>query len=107
MSETLTRDADKMISVFYKEYLERIENGMSKTEAIQFEGGYPLKWKKDLFPDKDEQDCVMTFKELKDEFGFMVFTTGDFLLSDKAILHMERRFPKGAKQVLDYIFQVL
>lgn len=107
MDKTLTRNVDKMMCVFYKEYLERIENGMPKEHAVQFEGGFPLKWKMDLFPDDDEQDCMLAFRELKNEFNFMVFTAGGFVLNDKLILHMERRFPRGLKQVADHILKTL
>ena len=37
----LTKDAQKMVAVLYKDYLERRESGETKAQAKTFDGDWP------------------------------------------------------------------
>ena len=106
MSNTeLTRDAEALFCVLYKEYLERRKNGVPKVNARMFGGAEFIhanlmnKW---AFEDVDE-----TCREL-DRAGFLTCGYADnhcyiAYLSDTGIIHMENRFKDGFMEVLSYI----
>lgn len=109
MSEIqLTKDADALICVLYKEYLQRRENGIPKSTAKRF-GGSPnihsqlmSKWS---FEDVDE-----TCRELSRAGLLKCFYADniayDALLSDAGIIYMEKRFANGLKSVLNYLERI-
>lgn len=101
----LSRDADKMICVLYKQYLTRRENGMVKSEACQFDDVAQMRL--DFFPYETIDDLNETLIELCRAFDFDYSVDGSFVLSDQAIIYMEGRFKRNLKAVLDYLAQFL
>lgn len=99
----LSKDADKMIGVLYKAYLEKRKNGESKAQAKIFSEN----WCKEYFPDQLEADVFDTLREIKASFNLKIYVTGGFLLSDEAIIYMENRFPEGVKSVLSFLAQFI
>ena len=96
---SLSKDADKMICVIYKDYLEKRKNGASKSEAKDFRD-FPDR-SGELFPKWNHSDIMDTFREVSKAFGIKMDIIGGFELNDAAIIYMENRFPDGLKQVLE------
>ncbi|MEG1752460.1 MAG: hypothetical protein RR234_00965, partial [Christensenella sp.] len=92
----LTKNADKMICILFKKYLERRKNGISKADAICFDDG----WQNELFPKENSTDIDETAKELIETFKCRLNIIGDFFLSKDAIIYMENRFPDGLCELL-------
>lgn len=95
----LSKDANKMIGVIYKSYLEKRKNGESKSGAKYF----PASWPSELFPDMPESDAFDTLREIKRALKIEEDITGGFELSNDAIVYMENRFPDGLKSVLSFL----
>lgn len=103
--DELSKDADKLICVLYKEYLKRIKKGLTKRDAKMIGGSDYMqkalinKWK------KDDVDDVC--REL-DRNGYVqcVYSNGSvdkLILLDNTIVYMESRFKTGMKKVLETI----
>lgn len=98
---TLTKDADKLICVLYKEFLARRKKGTSKADARHFPDGTiesfdPIsKW----LP-SDVSDAML---ELARADLLRITIDGDCNLTDSAIICMENRFKDGLKEVLVFI----
>lgn len=101
----LTRDADALICVLYKSYIDRRKSGISKIEARYFAGSDYIhetlmaKWS---FEDVDE-----TCRELS-RAEFLLCRYGDdvvcdAMLTDEAIIYMENRFKDGLASLLDHL----
>ncbi len=101
----LSRDADKMICILYKQYLTRRENGMSKSEACQFDDVAQMR--SEFFPYETIDDLNETLIELCRALNLVYSIDNSFVLSDKAIIYMEGRFKRNLKAVLDYLAQFL
>ena len=101
MSMELTKDAQKMFTVLYKDYLERRESGESKVQATYFDGDWPVR----LFPDIPKSDSMETFRELRRKFSMKCYIDGGFVLSDDIIIAMENRFKNGLKDVINVLAQ--
>ena len=105
----LTKDADKLISVIYKWYLEKRKDGTPKGRA-KIIGSSELihnsilpKWS---FPDVDETCRELHRKGfLQCEYSNNVVDIA--VLTDDAIIYMENRFPDGLNQVLGYISKIV
>ncbi len=97
----LTRDADKMICIIYKMYLEKIKSGMSKTQAKSFEENFYTSDK--TLSSWHTDDIDTTIRELRKKEFLNVYITGDFVLSDNAIVYMENRFKNGFIELTDFI----
>lgn len=67
----LTRDAEKMICIIYKEYLTRRKNGVPKNQAKQFNDFET--WSKDLFPNELTEDVKATSCEMCKAFGIRMY----------------------------------
>lgn len=97
----LTRDADKMICIIYKMYLERIKNGMSKTSSNDFEEDF---YKSDKLLSKwHPDDVTTTFLELGQKNFIRIFITGNFEITNQAIIYMGNRFKNGLLDVIDLV----
>lgn len=100
MEVILTKNADKLICLIYKEYLRRCSNGVAKAQAVNFDvGGENC----DAFNDFPKQDFSATLRELKDAGMLKVYIYDDFKLEPAGIIYMEQRFPNGISQVLDWL----
>lgn len=105
MEESLTKDAEYMLCVLYKEYIDRIKAGVPKDDAIFFGGAEKLQ--DPLFPMWPTHDISATARELK-ESGYLSALFGDNSLIDSAltknaVIYMENRFKKNASGLLHTI----
>lgn len=95
----LTKDADKMICCIYKSFLQSRKDGIGRNEARRLQEDYfrentiLSKW-----PDGDIED---TFLELGRNGYLKIHISGNFDLSDNAIIYMENRFKNGLSDVLN------
>lgn len=101
---TLTKDADKLLCLIYKDYLDRRANGLPKS----FAKAYPERtdWPKALTDHFSVEDVRDTLRELKSAGLVRSYSFSGFALSDKAIVYMEKRFPSGVAQVLDWLAKI-
>lgn len=97
----LTKDADKLICCIYKEYLEKRRSGISKINAKKFDAYFYLNIK--VLSKWDSSDISDTLRELKNVGFIKLFITGDFELTDTAIIYMENRFKNGLSELTDFI----
>lgn len=104
MEIDLTKDADMLICLIYKDYLNKREAGMSKSSAKAYSSrsDFPESLT-DHFSISDIRD---TLRELKAAGLIRSYSYSGFALSDKAIVYMENRFPRGVSQVLDWFAKI-
>lgn len=101
MDIKLTKDADKLICVIYKEYLTRIKDGTPKRNAKEFPDH--LSWPDSFHQEFSDDDIMETIPELK-QAGFIdLYIHGGFQLKPDAIIYMEQRFPDGISGVLEWM----
>ena len=97
----LTRDADKMICIIYKMYLEKIKSGLSKTKSNSFEKDF---YKNDKMLSKWHTDDIeTTFLELGRKEYLTIYIGGKFEITEQTIIYMENRFKNGFNAVTDFI----
>ena len=97
----LTKDAEKMLCIVYKMYLEKVKSGMSKTSSNSFEEDF---YKSDSVLSRWHTDDIsMTLLELGRKGYFKIYIGGNFLMTDQAIIYMENRFKDGFVAVTDFI----
>lgn len=104
----LTKEADALMCVLYREYLQRRKTGISKAEAKLFAGSEYIhtqlmtKWS---FEDIDE-----TCRELS-RAGVLNCNYADDVtdtagISDAGIIYMENRFTDGIASVFSYLERI-
>ncbi len=97
----LTKDADKMLCCLYKEYLQRIKYGNSKSSSRFFKMEYT---KSDsILSQWHHDDVCATRNELKNNGLLKVQISGNFELTDNAISYMENRFKSGIAEVTKHL----
>lgn len=105
MNIQLTKDSDALISVLYKEYCNKRENGVSKGIAKQF--GSSAEIHKSLIPKWNADDVDETCKELSRARLLECFYADNVAqhvwLSDQGIIYMENRFKNGLKDVVGHL----
>lgn len=104
MAVELTKDADRLICLIYKEFLSRRESGISKGIAKDF--GDPERWPASFLQEMQREDISDTLPELKKVGIIKLYINSGFRLEDSGIIYMEQRFPKGVAQVLDWLGKV-
>jgi hypothetical protein len=98
MKTTLTKDADKLACVIYREYLARLEGGIDKRNAKHFKSGF----ERALLPDESPENFKETLNELCRAFpGTNQYRYQSISIGDDFIIYMESRFPEGVKQVVE------
>lgn len=95
----LSKDADKLLCTIYKEYLDRINNNMSKSEASNFELIELLK----LIPSSNKDDISNDLHELSKNKLIKLYLYEDFCLLSNGIVYMENRFFNKIDKLVDYI----
>lgn len=97
----LTKDADKLVCIVYKEYLSKRKSGESKANAKHFNQDFysGIKPLSDWHPD----DIDETINELKRANFVKKYIDGGFVLLDDFIIYMENRFKNGFAEVTDFI----
>ena len=103
MGTALTKDADKLICLIYKEFLDRRKSGTPKRQAKDF--AEPDEWPSS-FSEFDEYDMADTLSELKKAGFLKLYIHGGFQLEDRGIIYMEQRFPNGLAQVVDWLCKI-
>lgn len=101
----LSRDADALICVLYKEFKQRRKSGEPKQKARNM-GGSPV-IHKNLLPKWSFEDVDETCRELS-RAGLVNCSWADniayrVILSDAGIVYMENRFKDGLASVLDHL----
>lgn len=100
MNIELTRDAKKAAAKIYKEYLNRIDNGLTKSEAKIFSDSDMEM----LFKNEDFDDIK---SELVSTFSMKTNILEDITLSSSFISFMENRFKNGIKDVVGFLSQFI
>lgn len=104
----LTKDAQEMLSVIYKEYLDRINNGISKSEAKRLGSGEELY--QNFFENWLYDDFIDTMSSLA-KSGYIsnkwvaskIYRS---ILLGKSIITMENRFSNDLNKVVDFISKI-
>lgn len=103
MDINLTKEAEKMLAVAYKIFLDRRKQGKSRLDSKRFNLALLGNIKPfDTWPDSDINDVVF---ELAQNCMVKVYLGGDFDLTDLAIAVMQTRFKNGLIDVLSFISQ--
>ena len=105
MDINLSKDADRLLCLLYKSYLEKRKEGLSKNESRMFGGSDDIQ--ASFLPLQSVADVDETCREL-DRSGCAVVHYADdvaylVVLSDAAIILMENRFKNGLMGVVDFI----
>lgn len=102
----LSKDADYLICLIYKHYLELRNNGISKSNAKTIGDSHDAhqniipEWS---FEDVDDTCRELIKKGLLDNRVYVDNICGYMSLSDNGIVYMENRFKNGFKEVVDFI----
>lgn len=101
----LTKDADKLLCIFYKDYLSKVKSGLSKSSSSCFGNSDEITAK--YLPDWHPEDTADICWELH-KAGYAVCSRGDDIANDvtltrEAIVYMENRFKNGINDVTDFI----
>ena len=102
----LSKDADHLICIIYKYYLELRDNGFSKSEAKNFDSIDNIHG---LIPQIPLDDIYETCLELANKSlliqkkKYINEEYSRFSLSDDGIIYMENRFSNKIDKIIDYI----
>ena len=102
---TLSKDNDFLMCILYKNYLEKVKSGMSKTDARWL--GSSDEIQENLLPNSTKEDVATACWEL-DSIGLLQCSAGDDIayttyLTDNGIIYMENRKLNKIKNLIDYI----
>lgn len=104
----LTSDADYLICALYRKYQENRKSGMSKSKAKIFGGSENIH--ETLMSEWSIEDVTETCRELhRSEMLQCMFaddTVYIAVLSDKAIIYMEKRFANNIQAILDNMAKI-
>lgn len=105
----LSKDAQKLIHLMYKNYLEKRHSGLSKSDAAAFGSSQDIH--DILLPDWLVEDIDETCRELDSADMLICFYADECAyhvsLSDSCIVYMENRFKNGLKDVLSFLAQFI
>ena len=108
MSEIqLTKDAERLLVLMYRTYLDRRKGGVQKLTAKQM--GSAQQIHDQLSPNTDPLDVAETCRELCRAGYLNTFIASNRIirsnLTDQAITYMENRFKNGLKDILAFLSQ--
>ena len=107
--DNLTRDAQKLICLMYKKYLESRKAGKPKSEAKCF--GSSRNIQTSMLSKEPVEDVDETCRELSRAKYAVVYYADDMAydvtISDSAIVYMENRFKNGLVGVIDFLTKVI
>ncbi|NMA65597.1 MAG: hypothetical protein GX957_05060 [Clostridiaceae bacterium] len=108
MDIELTKDAEYLLCLMYKAYIEKRKSKIIKEDAKYT--GSAENIHKELIPEWAEKDVAETCRELN-RAGFLKClyadnTVCDSHFTDKAIIYMENRFVTGLTSVLEYMAKI-
>ena len=101
----LSKDNDFLICTLYKNFLEEVKNGSSKSKARWL--GSSDEIQENLLTNWSKEDVATACWELHSK-GLLVCSAGDDIaystyLTDEGIIYMENRFSNKVEKVVDYI----
>lgn len=103
--DDLTRDAQKLLALMYRDYLAKRKAGQSKESAKQV--GDIETVQSNLLPSSSADDVLETCRELDRSNYLQVYYADNTIyhawLSDRAIIVMENRFKNNISTVLDFL----
>lgn len=105
----LSKDADYLICLIYKHYLELRDNGFSKSEAKKINSLEDTHY---LITDWSLDDIHETCLELSNknllskEKPYIDEEYSRFSVSDEGIIYMENRFSNKINKIVDYIIKL-
>ena len=101
MNIQLTKDADKLIAIVYKEYLSRRKNKISKSLAANFELDELLSLDKlSSWLTDDIEDTLAELHQKNIIYMDLGFT---FDITDDGIIYLENRFKNNMQEATDFI----
>jgi len=104
----LTKDADAMICMLYKEYLERREDGQTIEQAKNLTDDIWIQ--ANIIPKLPLDDVTELCRALDSKGLLSVFVADDHAysvdFSDEGIIYMEHRFERKLQNVLGHIAQL-
>lgn len=104
----LTKDAEKLICLLYKSYLQKRKSGIPKSEATCFGSSHNIH--EQLCPELIFEDVDDTCRELSRadllNCSWADNTAYHVTLSDNAIIYMENRFKNGLAEVLEFVEKI-
>ena len=104
MDIKLTRDAEKLVAVLYKSYLEKRKAGESKSDAKLCD---PDEVRNQYLPKENPDDFAETLNEVFRVFPCKRFIDGGFVISDSLIVYMENRFRNGLIDIASFLTQFI
>ncbi|MBU5440398.1 hypothetical protein KQI42_20605 [Tissierella sp. MSJ-40] len=108
MDIKITKDADVLICLLYKQYCQQRKDGVPKLQSKLF--GSSIEVQKSIAPKWTPEEVDETCREL-DRAGLIECLYAEnivyeFYLSDTGIIYMENRFQDGLNSVLDYLGKI-
>ncbi|MFK4847247.1 MULTISPECIES: hypothetical protein [Lactococcus] len=104
----LTKDSKELLAIIYKEYLEKINNGISKSSAKQIGHAEDVCA---LAPNWLPDDVVETMRELgRAEYIKNTYadnTVYHSVILDKTILYFENKNIKTVKSIADWVLKLI
>lgn len=101
----ITKESEKIICYLYYRYLERRDNGESRSSAKRFDSDF---WKSSKKLSKwnpdDIDDCI---SELREHGYVTVDILDNITLTESVIIYMEGRFRRGLADVFEIIKDIL
>lgn len=97
----ISKDSYNVLCIIYKIYLDRRNQGLSKSEAIMFDDPDNLINEYSIKINSD--DFRYALKELKENGYLKLYIDDSFELNNDAVVFMENRFKKGISEVLDVV----
>jgi len=104
----LSKDNDLLICTLYKNYLEQVKNGSSKSKARQFGSSDELQ--ETLFPTWSKDDVATSCWELHSK-GFLDCQPGDDIanyvyITEEGIIYMQNHKLNTIKEIADFIDKI-
>lgn len=104
----ISKDADALICLIYKYYLESRNNGIDKSKAKFL--GSSERINNNIIPAWSFENVEETCRELSRnsllDIQYYDNVCGIVYLSDNGIVYMENRFPDKLKTLIDYIDKI-
>jgi len=108
LSIQLTKDADALICLLYKQYCQNLKDGVPKIQAKMFGSSEDIQ--KAITPQWTLENIDETCRELSRSGLLHCFYADDMVyqawLTDTGIIYMENRFKDGLKSVLEYLNKI-
>lgn len=97
----LTKDADKMIRIIYRDYLGRRKQHLPRSLACRFDEDYFSS--SHSFDGWLKADLDFTLLELARAGLIRLYIGGSFDLDDPGVIYMENRFKNGLMEVAEFV----